>query len=224
MATTTPTPSLSPAQRQRLEDEGYLHLPGFFPPAWLDEVDALVAANLKEGRLVMPAEGEGKLFAVQFLSERAPALRPYFWRGPTADLAHELLGPAVRLVTNRYLVKPPHCQEVFPWHRDCEEYANVSADAGVTMWIPLAAATRQNGCLWYVPGSHRAPDGAALPPPVCVPMARGDLALHSLGTNHMTGRNRTAEARAVVALEYIKADARHPETGLLFENAPLLER
>jgi ectoine hydroxylase-related dioxygenase (phytanoyl-CoA dioxygenase family) len=223
MLVSPPTALLSQEQRESLARDGYLHLSGFFSNTWLDEVEALITSNLKEGRLEMPPARSDELYAVQALSERVPELRRHFWSGPVVELAKQLLGPSIRLVSNRYLVKPPRSKELFPWHRDNEEYAHVKADEGLTFWFPMVSVSRENGCLWYVAGSHLAPEGGRpAPAPVCVPMQRGDLAVHSLGTKHMSGSNRSSEPRAVVALEYIRADAVHPETGQPFEHAVLI--
>jgi hypothetical protein len=219
----TPTPGpagpLGAAQLDQLARDGYLHIPGGIAAAWLDDVQAVLAPELDALR---PASGDG-LFAVQQLAERIPALRPSLWAGLPVELARQLLGPAVRLLSARYLVKPPQCPEVFPWHRDCEEYGDVDPDDGITLWIPTLAVDRTNGCLWYVPGSHRAA-GADAPEaaPVCLPMQRGDLALHAMGTRHMSGRNRTDATRTVLVLEYIRADARDPATGRPFTHAHLI--
>jgi hypothetical protein len=223
MAAAPSAARLEPAQRERFASDGYVVLPGLVSGAWLDEVGAIVAAHQAQGHFDVMAPASGDLFVIQALSERAPALRPYFRTGPVVWLARELLGPELRLLSNRYLVKPPGGHEIFPWHRDREEYANVPTDDGITLWIPMADVDRDNGCLWYVPGSHRAEAGAAAPPPVCAPMQRGDVAVHTMGTLHMSGRNRTEAPRAVVALEYIRADAIDPATGRRFEHAALIE-
>jgi ectoine hydroxylase-related dioxygenase (phytanoyl-CoA dioxygenase family) len=223
MSAPASTTRLEPAQRERFASDGYLALPGLVSRAWLDEVGAIVAAHQARGRFEVMPPASGDLFVIQALSERAPELRRHFRTGPVAWLAREILGPEIRLLSNRYLVKPPGGHEIFPWHRDREEYANVATGEGITLWIPMADVDRANGCLWYVPGSHRAEEGAAAPPPVCVPMQRGDVAVHTMGTLHMSGRNRTEAPRAVVALEYIRADAIDPATGRRFEHAALIE-
>lgn len=219
----TPAPSpdgpLGAEQLEQLARDGYLHVRGWIAAAWLDHVQAALAPELDALR---PAAGSG-LFALQQLADRIPALRPSLWAGPPVELARQLLGPAVRLLSARYLVKPPQCPEIFPWHCDCEEYGDIDPADGITLWIPTVTVDRSNGCLWYVPGSHRVA-GADAPPsaPVCLPMQRGDLALHAMGTRHMSGRNRTDATRAVIVLEYIRADARDPATGRPFTHAHLI--
>jgi ectoine hydroxylase-related dioxygenase (phytanoyl-CoA dioxygenase family) len=220
---TAPAAWLSAAQRACFENDGYLHVPGLLPAPWVDGVAAAIGSSFGTELAQVEAAARGELFSLQRLSERAPALQPYFHAGPAVEVACELLGPSVRLLSNRYVVKPARSNDIFPWHRDCEEFANVSAEAGITLWIPLGPVTAESGGLWYAPGSHRSPEPVAAPrPPVSFAMQRGDLVVHSFGTMHMSGRNRTDAAREVVTLELIRADTLHPLTGQPFRHAILL--
>jgi ectoine hydroxylase-related dioxygenase (phytanoyl-CoA dioxygenase family) len=47
---------------------------------------------------------------------------------------------------------------VVAWHQDYSYWTRTQPLAHLTCWIGLDPATRANGCLHYVPGSHRWPD------------------------------------------------------------------
>jgi len=74
-------------------------------------------------------------------------------------------GPVARAVgapgtlVNAFLwAKPPVVGSEKPWHQDmafAPPGFDVEAHGVVTVWIALAPATRRNGCLEFIPGSHR---------------------------------------------------------------------
>jgi ectoine hydroxylase-related dioxygenase (phytanoyl-CoA dioxygenase family) len=49
--------------------------------------------------------------------------------------------------------KPPGGAAV-PWHQDIEYWA-INPPLNVTVWLAIDPATRANGCLQVIPGSHR---------------------------------------------------------------------
>ena len=66
----------------------------------------------------------------------------------------DLLGPAVRLYWDQAVSKPPGATSDVPWHQD-NGYTPVEPEGYVTCTFALDAMTRENGCLWIQPGSHR---------------------------------------------------------------------
>src|SRR2546423_1120669 len=48
-----------------------------------------------------------------------------------------------------------HAHGVVAWHQDYSYWTRTRPMAHLTCWIGLDDATRDNGCLHYVPGSHR---------------------------------------------------------------------
>lgn len=107
------------------------------------------------------------------------------------------------------VIKPGRCPDHVYWHRDLE-YASSSRRDGLTFWLALTDVTVDNGCLWYLPGSHRQdyeldPQPAA---PVPVPMSVGDLAIHTRATLHRSGPNRSPNPRYALMLEWLPVDER----------------
>jgi ectoine hydroxylase-related dioxygenase (phytanoyl-CoA dioxygenase family) len=57
-------------------------------------------------------------------------------------------------VFDHAIYKPPHNHTPTGWHQD-EVYSKSPLPLRtIHFWIPLQAATVENGCMWYVPGSH----------------------------------------------------------------------
>ncbi|BFZ05554.1 hypothetical protein BsWGS_08593 [Bradybaena similaris] len=53
-----------------------------------------------------------------------------------------------------YIFKQPRIGGVVMPHQD-STFLNTSPKRLIGVWIPLEDATRDNGCLWFIPGSHR---------------------------------------------------------------------
>ena len=130
-----------------------------------------------------------------------------------ADLCHDLIGPDARLYWEQAVYKQPQGAEPVLWHQD-NGYTYVEPQAYLTCWVALTDATLDNGCVWVLPGVHRAgtvahrdtpigfqccedPDGA-----VAVPVKAGSVVVFSSLTPHATGHNTTDEVRKAYILQY----------------------
>ncbi|HEY1707163.1 MAG TPA: phytanoyl-CoA dioxygenase family protein [Rhizomicrobium sp.] len=108
-----------------------------------------------------------------------------------------------------------------PWHQD-EAYWDVTKDYNALgTWFALDDVDTNNGCLWFVPGSHR---GEVLPhrhgnddPNVHVlqfrdsvdtsagvpaPLPAGGMTFHHARTHHYAGKNSTPRVRRAWANEF----------------------
>jgi ectoine hydroxylase-related dioxygenase (phytanoyl-CoA dioxygenase family) len=69
--------------------------------------------------------------------------------------ASQLLKGAVRFWHDQLFCKPAHHGGVVAWHQDYSYWTRTEPMEHLTCWIALDDSTRDNGCLYYVPGSHR---------------------------------------------------------------------
>jgi ectoine hydroxylase-related dioxygenase (phytanoyl-CoA dioxygenase family) len=70
-------------------------------------------------------------------------------------MMRQLHGEETKMVGDHAINKPPHNAAATPWHQD-EAYWNPAKEySSLSVWIPLQPATKQNGCMYFVPGSHR---------------------------------------------------------------------
>ncbi|HVS21843.1 MAG TPA: phytanoyl-CoA dioxygenase family protein, partial [Pyrinomonadaceae bacterium] len=69
--------------------------------------------------------------------------------------ASQLLGGAVRFWHDQLFCKPAHHGGVVAWHQDYSYWTRTQPMAHLSCWIGLDDSTRENGCVHYVPGSHR---------------------------------------------------------------------
>ncbi len=70
------------------------------------------------------------------------------------DMVEQLIGPDICLWNMSFFAKPALNGKRTPWHQD-GQYWPIRPLATCTVWIAIDAATRENGCLRYIPGSHR---------------------------------------------------------------------
>jgi len=134
---------------------------------------------------------------------------------------NELLGPNLKMWYDHLFSKPPF-NDSGPY-RGANRYHQDGffffSEPSATCWIALDEATRENGCLRYIPltaGYGRFPQfdviahGIGLPEleqEVLVPLHTGDAAFHDRMTVHGTGPNETGKSRPGWALHYTKAES-----------------
>ncbi len=141
------------------------------------------------------------------------------------EIVRGLLGPRIRLFRDQMLLKPPGGQEK-PLHQDPSYFRVFPEDDLVTAWCALDDATVDNGCMCYVPGSHRfgifevgkdpdrpvhhVPDtrGIDLPPPIQCPVPAGSVIFHHGCSLHNSHANQTDTWRRAVILHYSTTDAK----------------
>lgn len=121
--------------------------------------------------LMKPEQAKNRLWYEFNLNESADKSRILFhalgaWRVSAAyhDLlwhrafcipASQLLGGAIRFWHDQLFVKPARDGGVVAWHQDYSYWTRTVPVAHLTCWIGLDDSTEENGCLRYVPGSHK---------------------------------------------------------------------
>jgi ectoine hydroxylase-related dioxygenase (phytanoyl-CoA dioxygenase family) len=85
----------------------------------------------------------------------APAFHDLLWNPAFLMPASQLLGGAVRFWHDQLFCKPARHGGVVAWHQDYSYWTRTAPMAHLSCWIGLDDSTRDNGCVYYVPGSHR---------------------------------------------------------------------
>lgn len=171
----------------------------------------------------------------------APALLRAAMSAELHDVLDQILGRGRMLFQEMALVKPPRLGSEKPWHQDAAYFRASDPNLIVGAWIALDPATRENGCMELIPGSHLRgpvphipaadinlctirPDLVRLDERRPEPMDPGDvLIFHSL-VHHYTAANRSGLRRRALQFHYhqvglewtsLEAHARlfHDETG-----------
>lgn len=173
-----------------------------------------------------------------------PGFHDLLWNPAFLVPASQLLGGAVRFWHDQLFCKPARHGGVVAWHQDYSYWTRTTPLAHLTCWIGLDDSTRENGCLHYVPGSHKWPDlpkpvlaggleesRRSLPEelqekfkPVAVEMKKGQASFHHARTMHGSGANDTPRPRRAavinVFLDGVMSNADEP----LLEGVPVIPR
>jgi ectoine hydroxylase-related dioxygenase (phytanoyl-CoA dioxygenase family) len=175
-----------------------------------------------------------------------PVLHDLVYHPAVTVRAAQLLGlDRLRLWHDQLFCKPPRHPGVVAWHQDFSYWTRTLPMRHVTVNIVLDDTTTENGCLHYVPGSHRWPllapvsfgqDMEAfrdfLPVelryrfrPTPVPLAAGQASFHHPLTVHGSYENRSEGPRRAAVVNYMAPDTRSAEGRLpLLAGTPVVAR
>jgi phytanoyl-CoA hydroxylase len=83
----------------------------------------------------------------------SPVITEFIKHRAVVDVLTQIIGPDVKCMQSMLFVKPPGFQGQ-AWHQD-EIYIPTRDRSLCGAWIAMDDATKQNGCLWVIPGSHQ---------------------------------------------------------------------
>ena len=168
---------------------------------------------------------KGPMIQLANPSQRVPGWQqhPYFLRA--REVASELLGCEAEYGYDQLIFKPPHSSSPTAWHQDAGYWrgwkGSLGTERALTCWLALAPAFLENGCMQFIPGSHRGEVRAhfsvadrseianALATEVdasravACPLRPGDASFHHCRTLHYTGGNHTDVPRHALITHFI---------------------
>lgn len=210
---------------------------------------AAVAAYRRDGvlfpRRVMSAADAGRLLAALESYERAtggpvsgkfrykshlvfPFIDELMRDAAILDLVESVIGPDIMVWSTHIYPKEPGDGRFISWHQDSAHWG-LDSNQIVTVWLALTPATRHNGAMRMLPGSHAGGqvahrdtvDGKNIltrgqtiaadideARSVWVELAPGEVSLHHVDMWHASPPNTTAARRVGIALRYITPSAR----------------
>lgn len=164
--TLAPTMLLTPAQIAFYQEHGYLAIDAIMPLAEVAAVKAIYDRLFNEDSqradrdlydLNGAREAGKKISIPQILNpaKYAPELLQTQMVANLKAMMRQLHGETTKMVGDHAINKPPHNAAATPWHQD-EAYWDPAKDySSLSVWIPLQPATKVNGCMHFVPGSHK---------------------------------------------------------------------
>ena len=139
------------------------------------------------------------------------------------DAVERILGPNLLLWSASFFLKAPQSTDFVSWHQDLTYWGFDGTDQ-VSAWVALSPITEANGCMRFVPGSHRRAiethrdtfagdnqltrgqvlavdidESQAVP----VTLAPGELSLHHGHLFHASGPNATDAWRIGLTMIYL---------------------
>lgn len=228
-----PTISLSNEQVEFFHREGYLAIPSITTQeevARIREIyDRLFAqrAGRSEGNQfdLAGTDEEGKeavMPQILGLAKYAPELDDTLLKVNATAVIRRLTEESATCEFGHAIYKPPRISPATPWHQD-SAYWNPDFDypGSLSVWVPLQEATIENGCMWFMPRSHKLDilphqsigndlrvHGLELQPdqlrhvrnPVVCPLPPGGATIHGAFTLHHAGPNKSDIPRRAIIL------------------------
>ncbi len=228
---------LSGQQLAHFREHGFLRLERFMAAdelAWVRAIyDRLFAERAGWGRgdqfdLAGADHPEARPRLPQLMNPAAyaPELGQAAFRRAAWELARQLLGEGAEAGDEHAILKPAGDGAETPWHQD-QAYWDPAFDyEALSVWTPLQEASPENGCLWFVPGSHR---GGVVPhhsishdvrvhgletedvdraSAVACPLPAGGCTIHHCRTLHYAGPNLTGQPRRAYILTFRRPPVR----------------
>lgn len=172
----------------------------------------------------------------------SPAFHDLIFLPSLVNAAAALLGGPVRLWHDQIFVKPPRHGGVVAWHQDRSYWTRTRPAAHLTCWIALDDTTTENGCVNYVPGSHRWPllprgelakgmdavrelltdEQIAAFRPVAAELPAGYANFHHSMTLHGSFENRSDRPRRGVVVNFIRDGVLSDSDEPLLEGVPVI--
>jgi phytanoyl-CoA hydroxylase len=153
---------VSEQQVRQYREQGFLVLENFLDAAelahWRQVTEAAIKLRLASATLNNQADPDA-FYAQVFtqclnLRDLHPAMLQLISHPVLGEWAGRLSGAtAVRIWQDQALVKQPYSNHT-ALHFDNPFWSFYSADT-VNLWVALDDATLANGCLWYLPGTHK---------------------------------------------------------------------
>ena len=224
-----PPPGLNrywmPPQRAEYKRRGYVVVGSFLSAAEVEHVRGvyddmfLELVGRRDGDV---CESKGKAEArLQILN--CSRYRPELLKTPlytkALGLARQLLGSKAEFWGDFALCKPAGDGGPTPWHQDEAHWSPDHKFNHLTVWVPLQDVSSANGCMSFVPGSHRRGivshrsigasgcakiEACAVDPAVAVPcpMPAGAVSVHHCRTLHYAAPNPSPGPRRAYILNF----------------------
>jgi ectoine hydroxylase-related dioxygenase (phytanoyl-CoA dioxygenase family) len=156
--------------------------------------------------------------------------------------ASQLLDGAVRFWHDQLFCKPARHGGVVAWHQDYSYWTRTEPMSHLTCWIALDDSTRDNGCLYYVPGSHRwkllpmtgltgnmeeimtvlSPQQREAFRPVPIELKRGQCSFHHPLMVHGSYENRSDRPRRATLVNVFRDGVRSASDNELLTGVPVI--
>jgi phytanoyl-CoA hydroxylase len=214
--------------------DGYVHLPDFLNREEIGRIEHEVERyqrdvlpGLDAFRALYDIDANGARRAIKQLADMDKAdsfFSSLLHDDRTAGLARTLLRHDVIPHTFEFFDKAPALGQATPPHQDGFYHCLVPNES-VTLWVALDECDEDNGCLYYIRGSHLGP---LLPhsmsrvvgfsqgiqqkhwnpsDEVAMRVHPGDCIAHHAGTIHFAGANRSNRHRRSIGMVYFSASA-----------------
>ena len=172
----------------------------------------------------------------------APGFHDLLWNPRFTLPASQLLEGPVRFWHDQLFCKPALHGGRVAWHQDFSYWTRTQPMAHLSCWIGLDDSNRDNGCVHYVPGSHRwsllpitglAGDMEAINSvlteeqkaefrPVAIELKKGEASFHHPLMIHGSFENRTNHPRRATVINVFRDGVRSASDAQPLEGVPAI--
>jgi ectoine hydroxylase-related dioxygenase (phytanoyl-CoA dioxygenase family) len=174
----------------------------------------------------------------------SPAFHDMLWNAAFVVPAAQLLEGPVRFWHDQLFCKPPFHGGRVAWHQDYSYWTRTKPMAHLSCWIGLDQSTRENGCVHYVPGSHRwellpitglAGDMDSIDAvlnedfrskfkPVAIELKAGEASFHHPLMIHGSYENRTSQPRRAAVINVFRDGVMSDSNSPPLEGVPTIPK
>lgn len=172
----------------------------------------------------------------------SPGFHDLLWHARLLVPAAQLLHGDVRFWHDQIFFKPAQHGGLVAWHQDYSYWTRTQPMAHLSCWIGLDDSNVANGCVHYVPGSHRwdllpitglANDMNAIQSvlnaaqtehfkPVAIELKKGEASFHHPLMVHGSFENTTAWPRRAVVINLVRDGVHSASNDPLLDGIPLI--
>lgn len=162
------------------------------------------------GAMAEPQGATENITQIMWPSDLFPEITSLPLHDRALAIARRLIGDDAELDFDMLISKAPGSATPTPWHQDAGYWVDLPDERAASIWVSLDRATVDNGCMWYVTGSHRGPvrphrsaggGGGAIecvcsehePGATPVPLEPGSAVAHAGRTLHYSRGNTTPD-------------------------------
>jgi phytanoyl-CoA hydroxylase len=225
---------ISEVQIRFYQENGYIQLFNVLTPEELAQARAALEELMRSevSHDISSREAEARKIFVQKVNlwRVHSGLREYVFSPKLAEIARTLASASkVRLWHDHALIKLPGDSRASAWHQDIP-YWPMQEDGALSCWMALDDVFEANGCMAFVPGSHKlgrlepinllnpqdlfkllpeSTDSHTELKLVFQPMPAGSCTFHDGRTFHYAGPNTTDTPRRAIITIYMPGDVHY---------------
>ncbi len=219
---------ITPEQIATYRRDGFIHLPDVITGAELEAMRNAVAGAVQSESVSDDPNRVKSSYEQIFIQKvnlwsRHTDVKPFVLSRRFANIAAKLMGARARIWHDQALFKEPHTGAKTPWHQDTPYWPHEPKREQTTIWIALRDATIHNGCMSFLPGTHKlldiepvnladpqelyavAPQTKGIKP-TTIELKAGSCTFHNGMTFHYAGPNRSDGMREAFAIIYMPED------------------
>jgi hypothetical protein len=196
----------------------------FFPYDVTGEAEAAeLLADLEDAEAQFAGDRARLSHLRSYPSQLLPSFAALIRRPRLIEAVSQIIGPDLLVWSCGFFIKEPSSKSYVSWHQDLN-YWGLDGDREVTAWYALTPATIQNGCMRFIPGSHKKKDVPHVDSfakdnlltrgqeiavdvdekrAVNVELRAGQVSFHHGHLFHASGPNLTNSRRLGIAVRYV---------------------